>query len=180
MPWRVTMREKKSPNKSEAIAAPRRDFLTFLWVALGLSALVEMIWLAGSFLRSGKSKRAGRAPAPIVEAGAVDSFQPGTVTAFPRGRFYLSRLADGGFLALSRRCTHLGCTLPWVAEEKQFLCPCHSSAFDIRGDLIRSPAPRGMDLYPVTIENAVVKVDTGRVMRRDRLKEVPVVYPTAS
>ena len=60
------MREKKSPKKTEAIAAPRRDFLTFLWVALGLGALAEMIWLAGSFLRSGKGKRAGRASAPIV------------------------------------------------------------------------------------------------------------------
>jgi len=174
------MRAKRSPKNAEAVVAPRRDFLSLLWIGLGIGALAEMIWLAGSFLRSGKGKQAGRTAAPIIEAGEVEAFQPGTVTAFPRGRFYLARLADGGFLALSRRCPHLGCTLPWVAEEKLFLCPCHSSAFDIRGDLIRSPAPRGMDLYPVTIENAVVKVDTGRVMRRDRLKEIPVAYPTAS
>jgi cytochrome b6-f complex iron-sulfur subunit len=170
------MSTKTRSKKTEAIAAPRRDFLSLLWIGLGLGALAEMIWLAGAFLRSGKGKQAGRAAAPVIAAGAVDAFQLGTVTAFPRGRFYLARLDDGGFLALSRRCPHLGCTLPWVEEEKQFLCPCHSSAFNIRGDLIRSPAPRGMDLYPVTIENAVVRVDTGRVMRRDRLKEIPVVY----
>jgi cytochrome b6-f complex iron-sulfur subunit len=174
------MRAKKGKPVAEEVAAPRRDFLSFLWAALGLGVMAEMLWVAGSFLRSGKRKGAGGTADAIIAAGTVDTFQPGTVTAFPRGRFYLARLADGGFLALSRRCPHLGCTLPWVAEEKQFLCPCHSSAFDIRGDLIRSPAPRGMDLYPVTIENAVVKVDTGRVMRRDRLKEIPVAYPTAS
>jgi cytochrome b6-f complex iron-sulfur subunit len=171
------MRAKMKARKPEEIAAPRRDFLSLLWLALGVGALAEMIWLAGSFLRSGKVKRVGRVSDPVIAAGTVEAFQPATVTAFPRGRFYLARLADGGFLALSRRCPHLGCTLPWVAEEKQFLCPCHSSAFDIRGDLIRSPAPRGMDLYPVTIENAVVSVDTGRLMRRDRLAEIPVVYP---
>ena len=171
------MRAKKGNPVAEEIAAPRRDFLSLLWVALGFSALAEMIWVAGSFLRSGKRKGAGGISDTIIVAGAVTAFQPGTVTAFPRGRFYLTRLADGGFLALSRRCPHLGCTLPWVAEEKQFLCPCHSSAFDIRGDLLRSPAPRGMDLYPVTIENAIVKVDTARVLRRDRLSEIPVAYP---
>ena len=171
------MRAKKEKPVAEEMAAPRRDFLSLLWAALGLGALAEMIWVAGSFLGSGKRKEAGGTGDTIIAAGAVTAFQPGTVTAFPRGRFYLTRLADGGFLALSRRCPHLGCTLPWVAEEKQFLCPCHSSAFDIRGDLLRSPAPRGMDLYPVTIENAIVKVDTARVLRRDRLSEIPVAYP---
>ena len=27
-------------------------------------------------------------------------FEPGSVTAFPRGKFYLVKLEDGGFLAL--------------------------------------------------------------------------------
>jgi cytochrome b6-f complex iron-sulfur subunit len=165
---------------NEAPGSPRRRFLSFLWIGLGLAALAEVVWIAASFLRSGRMGMSGAAAQALVEAGRVDAFRPGTVTAFPRGRFYLSRLEDGGFVALSRRCPHLGCTLPWVEEEKQFLCPCHSSAFDMQGDLIRSPAPRGMDLYPVTIENAVVKVDTGRAIRRDRSASLPVVYPTAS
>ena len=36
----------------------------------------------------------------MIVAGPVDRFEPGTVTAFPEGRFYLARLAGGGFLAL--------------------------------------------------------------------------------
>jgi len=156
---------------------PRRHFLSLLWGGLGLAALAELIWVAGSFLRPGRSALQDATPEALMAAGAVEAFPPGTVTAFPRGRFYLARLDDGGFLALSRRCPHLGCTLPWVEAEKQFLCPCHSSAFDMRGDVVRSPAPRGMDLHPVVIENAVVKVDTGRTLRRDRLDAVPVVYP---
>jgi len=98
----------------------------------------------------------------------VDTFVPGTVAAFPRGHFYLARLEDGGFLAISRQCTPLGCTVPWVEEEKKFLCPCHSSAFDIRGAVVRSPAPRALDLFRVKIENDIVSVDTGRVIQRGR------------
>jgi cytochrome b6-f complex iron-sulfur subunit len=168
-------RKQKKRTPLEA-GTPRRSFLTWLWGGLGLAAFAEILWLAISFLRPNeKQVRDTGAPA-LVAAGPSDSFQPGTVTAFPRGRFYLARLADGGFLALSRRCTHLGCTVPWVEEEKRFLCPCHSSAFDIRGDLLRSPAPRALDLFPVTIENGVVMVATGRTIKRDRFKAEQAVY----
>ncbi|MGD9333307.1 MAG: Rieske (2Fe-2S) protein [Desulfobacterales bacterium] len=171
------MTEKRMPNKNAAAGAPRRNFITFLWVGLGIAAFAELVWVVGAFLRPGQKGRPLAGPARLVDAGAVEAFLPGTVTAFPRGRFYLARLDDGGFLALSRRCPHLGCTLPWMEEEHQFVCPCHASAFDIRGDVIRSPAPRGLDLYPVTIENAVVKVDLGQVLRRDRFPSVAAVYP---
>ena len=99
-------------------------------------------------------------------AGPVERFAPGSVTAFPAGRFYLSRLADGGFLALSRTCTHLGCTVPWLEDEQRFACPCHASVFDITGEVLGPPADRALDLYPVRIENGIVKVDTTARIRR--------------
>jgi cytochrome b6-f complex iron-sulfur subunit len=167
--------EKSENNYNDMLA--RRRFLSFVWVGLGVAALVELFWVMGSFLRPGRWTSQGGKPETFIVAGGVDTFARGTVTAFPRGRFYLARLADGGFLALSRRCPHLGCTLPWVAEEKKFLCPCHSSAFDIHGDVLRSPAPRAMALHPVVIENNVVRVDTARTIKRDRFREDQVVYP---
>jgi cytochrome b6-f complex iron-sulfur subunit len=142
-----------------------------------MAALAELFWVVTSFLRPGHRTRQGAAPETILQAGVVDTFARGTVTAFPRGRFYLARLADGGFLALSRRCPHLGCTLPWVEEENKFLCPCHASAFDIHGDVLRSPAPRAMAMHPIVIENGVVRVDTARIIKRDRFREDQVVYP---
>jgi cytochrome b6-f complex iron-sulfur subunit len=102
----------------------------------------------------------------VLVAGPVEQFELDSVTAFPAGRFYLTRLADGGFLAVSRECTHLGCTVPWMADEGRFVCPCHSSAYDIRGDVLNPPAPRALDIHPVRIENGIVKVDTGRTLKR--------------
>ena len=154
----------------------RRSFLTKLWFALGLVALAEFIAVAFAFLRPGKPEARRENADAIVAAGEVNSFTPNSVTAFVRGRFYLSRLADGGFLALSRKCTHLGCTVPWVAKENKFICPCHSSEFDIRGDVISPPAPRALDLYRVVIENNVVKVDTGKSKKRSEFTAGQITY----
>jgi cytochrome b6-f complex iron-sulfur subunit len=145
----------------------RRTFLGRLWLGLGGLALAEYVWLTLEFLRP---RSALKEQAGVLVAGPIDRFDPGSVTAFPAGRFYLARLADGGFLAVSRECTHLGCTVPWMEDEGQFVCPCHSSAYDIRGDVIQPPAPRALDLYPVRIENGIVKVDTGRTLKRRRFE----------
>jgi cytochrome b6-f complex iron-sulfur subunit len=166
-----------SPEESEVERPPRRSFLIHIWLVLGLAVVAELAWLVLRFLSPRKKEAVRGEFGAIMKAGPVDSFLPGTVTAFPRGHFYLARLDDGGFLAISRQCTHLGCTVPWEEEEKKFLCPCHSSAFDIRGDVIRSPAPRALDLFRVKIENSAVLVDTGRVIKRSRFEEEQVVYP---
>ena len=171
--------QKMEPTVSDP-PEPRRRFLTGLWIGLGLTALVELIWLVTAFLRSAKHRSAGGMQESYMDAGPVSAFAPGSVTAFPRGRFYLARLPDGGFLALSRRCPHLGCTLPWLEKEERFVCPCHASAFDIRGDVLRAPAPRAMALHPVVIENAVVRVATARIIKRSRFESEQVVYPKAN
>ena len=103
----------------------------------------------------------------VLVAGPAERFEPGSVTAFPQGKFYLVRLEDGGFLALHRECTHLGCTVPWVEDERRFVCPCHASSFDLTGDVLSPPAPRPLDILRVRIENGIVKVVTGRPLRRN-------------
>jgi cytochrome b6-f complex iron-sulfur subunit len=169
---------KKRDAETESSAVPsRRSFLNILWLSLGLVALVEFVTVTFAFLRPQKSKARRERSDAIVSGGALDQFMPDSVTAFVRGRFYLARLADGGFLALSRKCTHLGCTVPWVAEDKKFICPCHGSAFDITGNVISSPAPRALDMYPVIIENDIVKVDTGKLLKRSEFRADQVTYP---
>ncbi len=168
-------------NPKEAVESPRepsrRSFLNKLWVFLGCVAIAELIAVSVAFLRPGKSTSRQGGGDTLVVGGPVDNFAPNTVTAFVRGRFYLARLEDGGFLALSSKCTHLGCTVPWLDKEHQFVCPCHASAFDITGSVISSPAPRALDVFAVTIENNVVKVDTGKRLKRSVFKTEQVAYP---
>ncbi len=146
-----------------------------LWLLLGGVALVEAVWIVTDFLAPGRRRATGGDDAAVIVAGPVERFEPGSVTAFPAGRFYLARLDDGGFLALNRECTHLGCTVPWVADEGRFVCPCHASAFDIRGEVLSPPAPRPLDVFHVRIENDIVKVDVSRLIRRQSFSDSQVV-----
>lgn len=161
------------PTSSEA-KSTRRGFLGRLWLWLGGLAVLEGFWITGTILRP-RPKKTDADDDAIVVAGPVDRFVAGSVTAFPSGKFYLSRLTDGGFLALSRRCTHLGCTVPWVEKEGRFICPCHASSFDLRGEVLSPPAPRALDLHPVRIENGVVKVDTSTTVTRQAFAPSQVV-----
>lgn len=170
------MAQRTYPEEGKEMVSPRRSFLNKLWVFLGFVALAEIIWVVWSYLKPVRKQEAGGEFGGRIIAGPVGSFPPNTVTAFPRGHFYLACLKDGGFLAVHRKCTHLGCTVPWVEKEQAFICPCHSSAFDIQGAVIRSPASRALDIFPVLIENNVVFVDTGRTIKRNAFQPDQVVY----
>lgn len=169
--------KNQSDSPTPETESSRRSFLTKLWTFLGFVALAEFIAVAVAFLRPGKSKALQDSGNTVIIGGAVDKFLPNSVTAFVRGRFYLARLGDGGFLALSRKCTHLGCTLPWVEKENKFICPCHASAFDITGNVMSAPAPRALDIYRVTIENDFVKVDTSKPIQRSEFSSEQVTHP---
>ena len=156
---------------------PRRGFLRKAWLFLAGLALLQVLWIGVDQLRPRRRRRTETADGSVYTAGPVDRFEPGTVTAFPAGRFYLARLAEGGFLALSRTCTHLGCTVPWVKADQVFACPCHASTFDITGEVLGPPATRPLDLLDVRIENGIVKVDLSRVRRRREFLTAQVAVP---
>lgn len=58
-------------------------------------------------------------------------------------------LADFGINAV---CTHLGCVVPWNANENKFICPCHGSQYDSNGKVVRGPAPLSLALAHATVE----------------------------
>ena len=154
----------------------RRTFLNRVWLVLGTVAFAELLAIIITFFKPRESRTTTEGLNTIIVAGPVDNFEPGSVTAFVRGKFYLARLEDGGFLAMSRSCTHLSCTVPWVSEENKFICPCHSSAFDIAGQVVSPPAPRALDLLDIKIESNVVKVDTSKLRKRSEFSADQVTY----
>ena len=179
-----TIRKKEStskPQKAEHVPAitdveSRREFLKKLWKGLGIVAALEFAAVFFGFLFSGKDYNKKIEPKQLIEAGVADSFQNNSVTVFRGGRFYLARLLDGGFIALSLRCTHLGCSINWEDDKKRFICPCHSSAFYINGEVQNPPAPNALDYFPVFVENGIVKVDIGTKLARSRFEKSQVTY----
>jgi len=156
---------------------PRRNFLKILWASLGLVALGELIWMIVSFFRPTPEKETTTSIFNVIDAGSTEAYEPGTVSTFVMGQFYLVCLEDGGFLAMSGKCTHLGCAVPWDKDKKKFICPCHASQFDMSGNVLSSPAPRALDLFEVTIVNKAIQVDIGKRMKRNRFNKSQLVYP---
>jgi cytochrome b6-f complex iron-sulfur subunit len=70
-------------------------------------------------------------------------------------------------LALWRKCPHLGCMVPAVCDNGRFQCLCHQSTYNILGEKLKlGPAPRGMDRFPVRIDDAgVVIIDTREIVK---------------
>ncbi len=151
----------------------RRDVLRLGWAGLGVAVVGESTFVGLKFFapRVGDGEFGG-----LFTVGATKDFPPGSVTPFTDGRFYLVRQTDGGFLAIYRQCTHLGCAVPWDAESQQFVCPCHGSAFERDGQVLNPPAPRPLDLFAVSIEDGQVVVDTGQKIERDNTDGDFAVY----
>lgn len=113
------------------------------------------------------------------DAGNVADLEVGSMTYFLDGRFYISRLPEG-LLALYRKCTHLGCVVPWRADEPsedslaptgRFNCPCHGSIFDRYGVVKGGPAPRPLDMFPIEVNGGNITVDTGTIISRSAYHE---------
>ncbi len=87
---------------------------------------------------------------------------------FRAGHFFLLH-PKGGIIAAYRKCTHLGCAVPWSAVEDRFHCPCHGSIFDKRTAIvIRDPAPKPLQLFHISETDAGLVVDTNPLMVIDR------------
>ena len=152
----------------------RKDFLNVAWGAAGVVAVTELSLAGLSFLspRPTEGEFGGE-----FNLGAYDQFPPGSVTPVEAGRFYLVRLKDGGFLAVYRRCTHLGCAVPYEPAAGQFVCPCHGSAFTTEGDVLNPPAPRPLDLFALSInESGEIVVNTSAPIERDHSNPADIVY----
>jgi len=159
----------------EKISPPRRSFLARIWIGLGIVALLQVLAGAVIYFMSGRKQIEKNSP-QLLQAGIVKDFPPGSVTLIAKGHLYLSRLDDGGFLAISRKCTHLGCAVPWIAEHKQFECPCHASLFDITGNVLKSPATRALDLYPISFEKDMVIINISNPIKRTGFTREQLVY----
>jgi len=60
------------------------------------------------------------------------------------------------YIALSTKCTHLGCTVIWKKSENVFYCPCHDGYFDAEGKVIKGPPPKPLNKYKVEVVDQAI------------------------
>ena len=169
-------------RKQDGKKLTRRDFLGLIWwggagiIAMeGTAAIFASLWprvKPGAF---GAKFRIDVNELP-KNVGDVD------VSYLSTGKFFLIR-TETGILSVYRKCTHLGCVVPWRANEQsedklsakgRFNCPCHASIFDRHGLVKGGPAPRPLDLFKATVERNELVVDTGVIIQRVAFDESQV------
>lgn len=153
-------------EKTKKSHVSRKEFLGIAWAGSILTLLGAGAAALFKFIQPVNTDGFGG----IIQVGKVEDFTLGSVTPVQAGRFYLVRLENGSFIALWQKCTHLGCSVPWVESEKQFHCPCHGSLFSTVGEVTGGPAPRPMDYFRVEIKEGEVFVDTGNPKERSKFK----------
>jgi cytochrome b6-f complex iron-sulfur subunit len=147
------------PADDPARGIDRRRFLNGTWKALGVVLIAEGVWTSYDLLNPAAAAGGG-----VIDAGPVDNFlQDGSATYFLDGRFYVTNY-QGGLRALYQKCPHLGCRVPFCESSGRFECPCHGSVYNVIGEYLQGPAPRGMDRFEISIENDRVLVDTGALV----------------
>jgi Rieske Fe-S protein len=168
--------KRSIPNTEKAIKTGRRGFLNNIWKILGWIATAELGIFMVSLLKPSKELHKGRKSITIKILGNVEDFPLNSVTPDRINKLYLIREKDGGFLALSLTCSHLGCSVIWDETKNQFICPCHASSFDRVGNVLSSPAPRPLDYFPVFIEAGKVSVDIALKAKRRKFDKSQLTY----
>ena len=124
---------------------PRRTFCNRLLLT---SAGVA---LAASALKGQPENQPGTLLAyPPVKIEGAERVQPGSYLYFnyPRANdpAVLVRSQDGEFMAYSRKCAHLGCSVAFDSARRCLACPCHRGVYDAAtGYVIYGPPPRPLD-----------------------------------
>jgi Rieske Fe-S protein len=122
----------------------RRNFCN---QALFTSAAVV---LAATELKSQQSPAQGLVAYPPMKIEGASQVLPGSFLYFnyPKASdsAVLVHTRDDQYLAFSRKCAHLGCSVDFDTARSCLRCPCHRGVYDSRtGYVVYGPPPRPLD-----------------------------------
>lgn len=88
-----------------------------------------------------------------VVAAQVGELKPGSGKVFRFGNRPGLLIMDtsGQYRAFLAVCPHLQCTVQYRADLSQIWCACHNGFFDINGQVISGPPPRGLEEFRVDL-----------------------------
>ena len=63
-----------------------------------------------------------------------------------------------GFIALSKICTHQGCTVAYNRNANDLQCPCHGAVYNDSGKVMGGPAPTPLKKYSVVKNGNILTI----------------------
>ena len=128
----------------------RRAFLDALLAVGFVSTAAAMAYPVASFLVPPASGEADTASTVVAKSAAL---APNSARVFPFGSkpAIVVRTPDGDIRAFSAVCTHLECTVQLKADTSQIWCACHNGLYDLAGNVVSGPPPRGLEKFVVNL-----------------------------
>ena len=128
----------------------RRTFLDALLATGFVSTAAAIAYPVSRFLIPPAS---GEPATATAVAGRAAALRPHSAAIFKFGNKpgIAVRTSDGELRAFSAVCTHLDCTVQFKADTSQLWCACHNGTYDLGGNVVSGPPPRGLEKFIVNI-----------------------------
>lgn len=142
----------------------RREFLKQMgWIAAaGAPVLLSAAGCAPSLQTYRVVPHNGTITLSLSTYPELQTVGGGISLSVPQGEdpILLVRSGNESFAALSPVCMHLGCT---VRKESMFFrCPCHGSTYTLEGEVVRGPAQRSLQRYPVLVSEDTIMIQIAK------------------
>jgi len=142
----------------------RRDFFSYAFMGSSLLAGLSLLtYYMVQFLFPSASKN----PTRKVYITTTDKIASGKSFKFKDLKGGSITVTNTGkeFIALSTKCTHLGCQVFWKKDAKVFYCPCHEGYFSPKGEVLKGPPPKPLDSYKVEVVDKAIYIHIDEVFR---------------
>ena len=131
-------------------AFDRRTFLDALLTTGFVSTAVAIAYPVAEYLVPPAS---GEPATQTASAGPAAALKPNSAAIFKFGSKpgIVVRTPDGEIRAFSAVCSHLDCTVQYKSDTSQLWCACHNGTYDLGGNVVSGPPPRGLEKFVVNI-----------------------------
>ncbi len=147
----IARKEQRWQERQEELAT-RRTFARLVLGGVGLCYGVAVGYPVYRYLKSPVEKAAVAAAIQEVTLKEAQKLPVGSALIFKFGPepCLLIHHADGKWVALSAKCTHLGCTVQYEPERKRIFCACHGGTYHPEtGQNLSGPPPRPLKSFVV-------------------------------
>lgn len=98
-------------------------------------------------------------PQVVTLPAAATAGEVGKTTVYVREAGPADENALGQpYIAISTRCTHLGCPVRYVQASQRFICPCHGGVYGDNGQVVGGPPVRPLDRFETKVEGGQVLI----------------------
>ena len=145
----------------DAVNEPRFPRRTLLDAILGFGFVSSAIAAFYPVTRFLVPPAGGEPSTNSVTAAKASQVPPNSGLVFPFGSkpAILVRTPEGELRAFTAVCTHLECTVQYKADTSQIWCACHNGLYDLAGNVVSGPPPRGLESFTVALRGEPGKED---------------------